>query len=160
MPTRIVNSYREASPLRLTPYEADRVALEKQLEGSEILEKVICIPRSLLKWWLQEENILQGQPLHPLSQALQIFTDTSKEGLGRGTRSLPESKLHINYLELKLVFRALKEFHDLCSNKIILITTDKTVNSSVKNRDLVFQETGNTQGLTHSKQAECGSYPG
>ena len=29
---------------------------------------------------LQEENILQGQPLHPLSHALQIFTDASKEG--------------------------------------------------------------------------------
>ena len=42
---------------------------------SESLEKVIPIPRSLhthLKWWFQEENVLQGQPLHPLSHALQI----------------------------------------------------------------------------------------
>ena len=28
---------------------------------------------------------------------------------------------------------------------------------SVENPDLVFQETGNPQGLTHSRPAECGS---
>ena len=33
----------------------------------------------------------------------------------RGTWPLPESKLHINYLKLKVVFLALKEFPDLCS---------------------------------------------
>ena len=77
----------------------------------ESLEKVILIPRSLhphLQWWLQADNVLVGQPLHPIQHALQIFTDSSKEGWGtdlnertaRGTWSLPESKLHINYLEL------------------------------------------------------------
>ena len=76
----------------------------------ESLEKVIPIPRSLhshLQWWLQEDNVLTGQPLHPIKHALQIFTDASKEGWGthlnertaRGAWSLPESKLHINYLE-------------------------------------------------------------
>ena len=93
----------------------------------ETLEKVIPIPRSLhthSRWWLEESNVLPGQPLHPLKHALQIFTDTSKEGRGahlnertaRGTWSLPESKLHINHLELKAVFLALKEFQDLCCN--------------------------------------------
>ena len=61
--------------------------------------------------------MLQGQPLHPIKHALQIFTDASKEGWGallnehtaRGTWFLPESKLHINYLELKAVFLAFKE---------------------------------------------------
>ena len=68
------------------------------------LEKVIPVPRSLyphLRWWLEESNVLPGQPLHPLKHALQIFTDASKEGWGahlnkhtvRGTWSLPESKL-------------------------------------------------------------------
>ena len=55
------------------------------------------------------DNVLQGQPLHPIKHALQIFTDTSKDGWGaylnehmaRGSWSLPESKLHINYVELK-----------------------------------------------------------
>ena len=40
------------------------------------------------------------------------------EHTARGTWSLPESKLHINYLELKAVFLALKEFQDLCSDKV------------------------------------------
>ena len=87
----------------------------------ESLEKMIPVPKSLhphLRWWLEESNVLLGQPLHPLKHALQIFTDASKEGWGahldehtaRGTWSLPESKLHINHLELKAVFLALKEF--------------------------------------------------
>ena len=103
----------------------------------ESLEKVIPVPRSLhphLKWWLEESNVLPGQPLHPLKHALQIFIDASKEGWGahlnertaRGTWSVLESKLHINHLELKAVFLALKEFQDLCSNNIVLVATDNT----------------------------------
>ena len=103
----------------------------------ESLEKVIPVPKSLhphLRWWLEEGNVLLGRPLHPLKHALQIFTDASKEGWGahldehtaRGTWSLPESKLHINHLELKAVFLALKEFRTLCYNKTVLIATDNT----------------------------------
>ena len=103
----------------------------------ESLEKVIPLPRSLhlhLQWWLQESNVLTGQPLHPMQHALQIFTDASKEGWGthlneftaRGNWSLPESKLHINYLELKAVFLALQEFQDLCMGKMVLVATDNT----------------------------------
>ena len=103
----------------------------------ESLEKVIPLPRSLhphLQWWLKESNVLQGQPLHPIKHALQIFTDASKEGWGahlneltaRGSWSVPESKLHINHLELKAVLLALKEFQDLCTNQIVLVGTDNT----------------------------------
>ena len=103
----------------------------------ESLEKIIPLPRSLhphLQWWIKESNELQGQPLHPLKHALQIFTDASKEGWGahlnertaRGSWSVPESKLHINYLELKAVFLALKEFQDLCVGTIVLVATDNT----------------------------------
>ena len=55
----------------------------------ESLEKVIPVPRSLhpdLRWWLEESNVLPGQSLHPLKHALQIFTDTSKEGWGTHKR--------------------------------------------------------------------------
>ena len=93
--------------------------LKNNWRTPESLEKMIPPPRSLhphLQWWLIEDNVLTGQPLHPIKHALQIFTDTSKEGWGahlnehtaRGTWSLPESKLHINYLELKAVFLAFK----------------------------------------------------
>ena len=103
----------------------------------ESLEKVIPLPRSLhphLQWWLEEDNVLQGQPLHRVKHALQILTDASKKGWGahlneftaRGSWSVPESKLHINYLELKAVFLALKEFQNLCVGKIVLVATDNT----------------------------------
>ena len=148
----------------------------------ESLEKVMPVPRSLhphLKWWLEESNVLPGQPLHPLKHALQIFTDASKEGWGthlnertaRGTWSVPESKLHINHLELKADFLALKEFQDLCSNDIVLVATDNTtvvayINKegemksgslcalTVENPVLVHQETGNPQGMSHPRPAE------
>ena len=51
----------------------------------ESLEKLIPIPRSIhhhLRWWLEQDHVLLGQPLHPLQHALQIFTGTSNEGWG------------------------------------------------------------------------------
>ena len=107
--------------LTATTHETHTVALEKQLEGPRVTGKGDPGPQSLhphLRWWLEESNVLLGQPLHPLKHALQIFTDASKEGWGahldehtaRGQWSLPESKLHINHLELKAVFLALKSF--------------------------------------------------
>ena len=112
----------------------------------ESLEKVIPIPISLhphLQWWLLEENVLSGQPLHPVRHALQLFTDASKEGWGahlndrtaRGCWSLPESRLHINYLELKAVLLALKEFTDLCTGQIVLVATDNTTVVSYINKE-------------------------
>ena len=98
---------------------------------------MILIPRSLhphWQWWLLEDNVLTGQPLHPIKHALEIFTDASKEGWGthlnkhtaRGSWPLPESKLHINYVELKEVFLAWIEFQDVCNNvKIVLVATDR-----------------------------------
>ena len=112
----------------------------------EALEKVIPVPRSLhphLEWWLDESNVLQGQPLHPLKHALQIFTDASKEGWGahlgehtaRGSWSVPESKLHINFLELKAVFLALKGFQHLCTARIVLVAMDNTTVVAYMNKE-------------------------
>ena len=36
VPDRVTDSHREASPPRSTPYEADTVALQKQLEGTTV----------------------------------------------------------------------------------------------------------------------------
>ena len=59
--------------------------LKKHWHVPEALEKIIPIPRFLhvhLKWWLDPEKVLKGQPLHPLQHALQLFTDASNEGWG------------------------------------------------------------------------------
>ena len=103
----------------------------------EVLEKIIPVPQSLhphLDWWLDENNVLGGQPLHPLQHALQLFTDASNEDWGahlgdstaRGTWSPIESRLHINFLELMAVLLALKSFEHLCRDQIVLIAKDNT----------------------------------
>ena len=159
--------------------------LKNNWKAPESVEKLIPIPRSLhshLQWWLKEDNVLTGQALHSIKHALQIFTDASKEGWGaqldehtaRGSWSFPESKLHINYVELKAAFLALKEFLDISSDKIVLVATNNTTVVSyinqgrrhevgptlcptVENLDLVFQKTSDSQSPTHSRPAEHGS---
>ena len=84
----------------------------------ESLEKVIPIPRSLhphLQWWLKEDNVLTGQPLHPIKHALQIFTDVSKEGWGAHLNERTESKLH-SLSSLEGVPRPLYRQDNTCGN--------------------------------------------
>ena len=113
------HSDRETSLVRSPSHETHTEALEATLasSGDPRKKKVIPVPISLhphLDWWLDEGNVLRGQPLHPLRHALQVFTDASNEGWGahlgdstaRGVWSEPESCFHINFLELKAVFRA------------------------------------------------------
>ena len=119
--------------------------LKRHWHVPEVLEKVIPVPQSLhphLDWWSEENNVLRGQPLHPLQHALQLFTDASNEGWGahlgdstaRGVWSLPESRLHINFLELKAVLLALKSFEHLCRDQIVLVATDNTTVVSYINK--------------------------
>ena len=111
----------------------------------EVLEKVIPVPQSLyphLDWWLDENNVLNGQPLHPLQHAVQLFTDASNEGWGahlgdftaRGVWSPLESLLHINFLELKAVLLALRKFEHVCKGQIVLVATDNTTVVSYINK--------------------------
>ena len=49
----------------------------------ESLEKVIPIPRSLhphLQWWLQEDNVLTDQPLHPINMLYKSLQMHQKKG--------------------------------------------------------------------------------
>ena len=120
--------------------------LKRHWHVPESLEKIILVPLSLhprLDWWLDETNVLKGQPLHPLQHALQIFTDASNEGWGahlggsiaRGVWSEPESRLHINFLELKAVLLALRSFEKQCRGQIVLIATDNTTVVSYINKE-------------------------
>ena len=101
--------------------------LKRHWRVPESLEKEIPVPRSL-------HPHLLCQPLHPLRHAIQIFTDASKEGWGahlgdftaRGTWSVPESHLHINFLKLKAVLLTLKRFQRLVQGKVVLVATDNT----------------------------------
>ena len=120
--------------------------LKRHWRVPESLEKEIPVPSSLhphLVWWTKETNVLLGQPLHPLHHAIQIFTDASKEGWGahlgdftaRDAWSVPESHLHINFLELKAVLLALKRFQHLVQEKVVLVATDNTTVVAYINKD-------------------------
>ena len=111
----------------------------------EVPEKIIPVPQSLhphLDWWLDGANVLKGQPLHPLQHAVLLFTDAANEGWGahlgdftaRGVWSPVESRLHINYLELKAVLLALRQFEHLCRDHIVLVATDNTTVVSYINK--------------------------
>ena len=59
--------------------------LENYRHVPESLNKGIFLLRSLLphlQWWMDEDNVLRGQPLHPLQHTLQLFTDASNESWG------------------------------------------------------------------------------
>ena len=128
VPYRSANSNRKASSPTPTTYETHTVASQKQLEGTRVTRK-------------GDSN---SQIIAPSSTVrTTFFTDASKEGWGdhlnertaRGSWSLPESKLHINYLELKAVFLALKEFQDLCTYKMVLVATGNTTVVSYINKE-------------------------
>ena len=128
---------RKAGSIWVSAHETHPVAPEEPLAHPGIIGEDhpdSQVPSSHLRWWLKEENVLPGQHLHPLCHAVQIFTDASNEGWGahlgdytaRGSLSIPESRLHINFLELKAVLFPLKEFQPLCRGRVVLVATDNT----------------------------------
>ena len=149
----------------------------------ESLEKAIPIPTSLhphLEWWLEEDNMLHGQPLHPLKHALQIFTDASKEGWGT----------HLNEHTAKGVSTRKQATHKLprvegspSSSKGFSATRSKpnspcsyrqhhssflnkqgrrhevrpTLCNTVENFDMVYGKPSYSQSPAYSRPVECGS---
>ena len=104
--------------------------------------------KSYLQWWKDPKNLRKDCPLHPQEHNTLIFTDASNQGWGAhfenltvsGTWTRQETILHINVLELKVVFLALKSFQNQILNKRILIATDNATVVSYLNK----------QGGTHS----------
>ena len=86
------------------------------------------------EWWLNSQNILGGEFLHPRDHDVLIFTDTSNAGWGvhlnhdstGGLWSQVEKHLHINVLELKAVILALQHFSKQCTKKQVLVASDNT----------------------------------
>ena len=71
-----------------------------------------------LQWWKDPKNLKMGCPLHPQEHNTLIFTDASNQGWGAHLENMTvsgkwtdqEKLLHINVLDLKAVFLALKAF--------------------------------------------------
>ena len=101
-----------------------------------------------LDWWQNPANVMKGSDLHPKDHIIQVFTDASNEGWGahleqsstQGLCSPQEKGLHINVLELKAVFLALRHFKNQCQDQTVLVVTDNSTVVAYINK----------QGETHS----------
>ena len=183
VPHRSSHSNRKASPhlgrLHMRPIQWH---LKNNWRVPESLDKVIPVPRSLhphLRWWLEESNVLPGQPLHPLKHALQIFTNASKEGWGA---HLDEHTARGNLVPSRkqVAHKPPRAKGSLSSSKRVskpLLQQDRTdsyrqhnsgclyqqrggdelglpVCPTVENPILVHQEAGDPQGTSHPRPAE------
>ena len=89
-----------------------------------------------LKWWLQEDCYRQGIPLRIDPPSHTIFTDASLSGWGahvepegllfHGVWSEDQSRLHINVLEMKVIFLSLSRAVHKVKNSTVLVSTDNT----------------------------------
>ena len=134
------------------------------------------------EWWLDPQNVLQGEHLHPKEHEKLIFTDASNAGWGThsgqnstgGLWSLSEKHLHINLLDMKAVLLALQFFKTDCRNDQVLIASDNTLSGglyqqtgrhkisrtlcpNVENSHLVSPKQRHTQSKTCTGLTQCDS---
>ena len=102
--------------------------------SSQILETNVPFSKhlkSLLKWWLNQENLNKGRAIIPWNTSITMTTDASKSGYGghlskketfQGIWSRKESLLHINVLEMEAVMLSIQHFLPKLVGKNVLIT--------------------------------------
>ena len=88
-----------------------------------------------LLWWTVSDHLLQGRPFTQSRPLTSITTDASSFGWGAvwnaesaaGQWSNSERQLHMNVLELKAVFNAVKLWGDsLCGHEVTVISDNST----------------------------------
>jgi hypothetical protein len=87
-----------------------------------------------LDWWIKKLPDCNGKSLIPENPTAILYTDASNTGWGasleqgqtiHGHWNLQERELHINHLEMKAIYFALRAFKHL-TNQMILVKTDNT----------------------------------
>lgn len=136
--------------LHMRPFQEWLQQQWSQATGSwEDLVVVTHAVQQEIAWW-NKENIAQGKHFSQPTPSVTITTDASQLGWGahrnklkvRGLWSPQDAIKHINYLELKTVFLALKAFQKELYGNRVLIQTDNTTTMFYINK----------QGGTHSLQ--------
>ena len=142
----------ENGPRGTTSHEALSVS-PQALEISSTTGQPPSLDRShLCTPGLVAESCKRDERLTPSSQdhSIQLLTDASNEGWGahlepssiQGLWSPQEKRLHINILELKAAFLALRRFKDQCQDQTVLVATDNSTVVAYINK----------QGGTHSAE--------
>ena len=126
------HGHRKAGSLRMSAHKAHSVAPQGKLACPKVLGKTYPLSQvnsQASTVVATRRHVLVGQHLHPLQHAIRslpMHQTKVKAHLGdftaRGLWSVPESRLHINFLELKAVLLALKcfkhcQYHCCCLHK-------------------------------------------
>ena len=107
------------APLHFRHLQCDLIwGLQMNRETYDALITLSTSARGELAWWLENTRSTNGSPVHLPPPDMLITTDASMKGWGavhhsletNGRWSQQESLQHINYLELKAAFLALKTF--------------------------------------------------
>ena len=121
--------------LRMRPFQ---FALQKLWNRAVQSDKtLISISQDLLQelsWWDNKDRLIAGISLLPKNPDLALFSDASRTGWGAtvaslhlsGNWALEEKQLHINNLELRAIWYALKETEHLVAHKIVSVFSDNT----------------------------------
>ena len=114
-----------------------QLCLQSQWNRSLPMSVEVTFPDSLvphLRWWTDRDNTLRGVMFHPLPPSVILTADASDEGWGghiddQSVAGYWEKEVqgeHINLLELRAVFRSLKEFRTRLQGTTVLIQSDNT----------------------------------
>ncbi|XP_068696744.1 uncharacterized protein [Montipora capricornis] len=123
------------APLHFRHLQSDLIrGLQMNQESYDALIALSPSARVELAWWLRHTLNANGSPVHLPPPDMIITTDASKKGWGavhqsfqtNGRWSQKESLQHINYLELKASFLALKTFLKDKSHVSVSLQLDNT----------------------------------
>ena len=123
------------APLHFRHLQCDLIwGLQMNRESYDALITLSTSARGELAWWLENTRSTNGSPVHLPPPDMLITTDASMKGWGavhhsletNGRWSQQESLQHINYLELKAAFLALKTFLKDRSHVTVSLQIDNT----------------------------------
>ena len=123
------------APLHFRHLQCDLIwGLQMNRESCDALITLSTSARGELAWWLENTRSTNGSPVHLPPPDMLITTDASMKGWGavhhsletNGRWSQQESLQHINYLELKAAFLALKTFLKDRSHVTVSLQIDNT----------------------------------
>ena len=87
-----------------------------------------------LTWWAFHPNLLIGRYFGPLTPEIQVTTDASPTGLSahieqltaHGLWSQEESCMHINFLELLVIYKTFQAFERVLCSRVVQVASDNT----------------------------------
>ncbi len=99
--------------------------------------------REAVSQWLDPEFMYSMVPIHPPVPDIHLFTDASLTGWGAhlqdqvasGKWSMYWRRCHINILELRAVYLALKQFVNVIECRCVLLATDNTTVAAYVNKE-------------------------